>query len=200
MQQKPRDICNKILVVVNIVIFLILDMIGDPADAMFMYKHGAMYPDAVLQDGEWYRLIAANFMHFNIRHVGNNMLILFFLGDNLERALGHIKYVILYLCSGLAGSLISLGYMAYSQKYAVSAGASGAVFGVTGALIYVLICNRGKLEDLTAGRMIFMAILSLYQGFAAEGTDNFAHLGGLISGILLAMMLYRKKTGGKNYE
>ena len=198
MKTRPYDICNKIIIAVNILVFLVLEMLGDTESGSFMYAHGALYPDVVLVDGEWYRLFTCMFIHFGIRHIGNNMLILFFLGDNLERALGHVKYVVLYLISGLCGSTVSLAYMVKSGDYAVAGGASGAIFGVIGALIYVVIRNKGRLEDLTAGRLIFMAALSLYYGFTAEGVDNLAHLGGLVSGILLAVVLYRKKSSPRN--
>lgn len=193
MRKRPYDICNKVIIALNVLVFLVLDLMGDTESGSFMYAHGAMFPDAVLADGEWYRLVTCMFVHFGIRHVANNMLILFFLGDNLERALGHVKYVILYFLSGLGGSVCSLLYMARTGDYAVSGGASGAIFGVIGALIYIVVRNRGRLEDLTANRLIFMAVLTLYYGFTATGVDNLAHVGGLVSGILLGLLLYRKK-------
>lgn len=193
MRKRPYDICNKVIVALNVLVFLVLDLMGDTESGSFMYAHGAIFPDAVLADGEWYRLVTCMFVHFGIRHVANNMLILFFLGDNLERALGHVKYVILYLLSGLGGSVCSLLYMVRTGDYAVSGGASGAIFGVIGALIYIVVRNRGRLEDLTANRLIFMAVLTLYYGFTATGVDNLAHVGGLVSGILLGLLLYRKK-------
>lgn len=193
MRQKNPDICNKVLVALNIIIFFILELLGDTEDAIFMYEHGAMFPVDVLAADQWYRLFSCMFLHFGIRHLGNNMLVLFFLGDNLERALGHVKYVVLYVLSGLCGSLLSACMMLRTGTYAVSAGASGAIFGVMGGLIYVLIRNHGRLEDLTAKRLVFMAALSLYLGFTSTGVDNYAHLGGLLSGLVLAVLLYRKR-------
>ena len=194
MQRNPYDICNKAIVVINILVFLVFEWLGDTENAIFMYNHGAMYPDAVLIEGEWYRIVTCMFIHFGIHHLGNNMLILFFLGDNLERALGHVKFTILYLLSGMTGSLLSMVYMLKTQDYAVSGGASGAIFGVIGALIYIVARNRGRLEDLTSKRLIFMAALSLYHGFTSVGVDNFAHVGGLVGGFILAVILYRKKV------
>lgn len=194
MRTKPYDICNKIVVIFNILIFFVLEWMGTPQSATFMYEHGAMYPDAVMVDGEWYRLFTCMFMHFGIEHLGNNMLILFFLGDNLERAVGHVKYLLIYILSGLGGSVLSMLFMIQSQEYAVSGGASGAIFGVVGALIYIVIRNKGRLEDLTTRQLVFMAILSLYHGFTATGVDNFAHIGGLVCGFLLAVLLYWKKA------
>lgn len=193
MRTKHFDICNKAIVIINIIVFLVLEIMGDTESGIFMYDHGAMFPDAVLLNGEWYRLFTCMFIHFGIEHLGNNMLILFFLGDNLERAVGHIKYLLIYLLSGLCGSGLSMLYMLRSGDYAVSGGASGAIFGVIGALIYIVVRNRGKLEDLTAKRLIFMAALSLYHGFTATGVDNWAHVGGLVGGCVFAILLYRRK-------
>ncbi len=194
MKTKPFDICNKIIVGANILIFLALDLAGDTESAVFMYDHGAMYPEAVWGAGEWYRLITCMFLHFGIHHLANNMLILFFLGEYLERSMGHIKYALLYIGSGLGGSLLSMLFMIRNQEAAVSAGASGAVFGVIGALIFIALRNKGKLGDLTFRRLVFMAVLSLYHGFTASGVDNMAHIGGLVCGFLLSGLLYRKKN------
>ena len=184
---------NQIIVVVNILVFLSLEIIGDTENAMFLYEHGAMHPVGVFKEGEWYRLFTCMFLHFGIHHLGNNMILLFFLGNQLEDMVGHIKYLILYVLSGLSGSIVSMICMIKQQEYAVSAGASGAVYGVIGALLYVVIRNKGRVKDLTIGRFLFMLVLSLYHGFTATGVDNFAHIGGLISGFLLCIVLYRKK-------
>lgn len=184
---------NRILVAINVILFFILEILGDTEDAAFLYRYGAMHPGAVLLEGEWYRLFTCMFLHFGIQHLGNNMILLFFLGDYLEDMLGHTKYLLLYLLSGFSGSVVSMVFLLKQQEYVVSAGASGAVYGVIGALLYVVLRNKGRLENLTVGRLFFMIILSLYHGFTATGIDNFAHMGGLISGFLLSVLLYRKR-------
>lgn len=191
MKAKPYDICNKAIVAANILIFLGLELVGNTEDGMFMYAHGAMYPSTVWEYREWYRMFSSMFLHFGIQHLANNMLILFFLGDYLEQALGHMKYVFLYFLSGLGGGALSLIFMIRNQEYAVSAGASGAIFGVIGALIYIVLRNKGQWKDLTSKRLILMAALSLYHGFTATGVDNQAHVGGLFCGFVLAILLYR---------
>lgn len=193
MKARPYDLCNKIIVIVNVALFLGLDLFGDTENTVFMFEHGAMYPLAVLQGGEWYRMFSCMFLHFGVQHLANNMLILYFLGQNLEQVLGHVKYVLLYFLSGLGGSALSLYFMVRQQDYAVSAGASGAIFGVIGASIYIALRNKGRLGDLTSKRLVFMAALSLYYGFTATGVDNLAHIGGLISGFILAALLYHKQ-------
>ena len=90
-------------------------------------------------------------------------------------------------------------YMMYkNNNMAVSAGASGAIFGMVGALLYIVLINKGRLEDITLRRLGFMVILSLYLGYTSTGVDNMAHLGGLVSGFVLAAILYRKRNKYKS--
>ena len=196
--KKPRKIAfvNIGIVVVNILVFLFLDYLGNTEDAVFMAHYGAIFPSFIVEQKEYYRLLTGMFMHFGINHLVNNMLVLFFLGDNLERAVGHWRYLIIYLLSGLGAGSLSVYMMIRSGDYAVSAGASGAIFGMVGALLYIVIRNRGRLENVTTKRLGFMILLSLYLGFTSAGVDNMAHVGGLISGFLLAVILYHKKKKG----
>ena len=131
-------------------------------------------------------------MHFGIHHITNNMMFLFILGDNMERALGSIKYMLFYLVCGLGANVASLIVELYSSVQAVGAGASGAIFGVIGGLLYVVTVNRGQLEDLSTKQLAVIIILSLGFGFTSTGVDNTAHVAGLIIGIIMAAVLYRK--------
>ena len=185
---------NGLLIALNVLFFLYLEITGSSENVYFMYTKGAMSAPAVLEDGEYYRLLTAMFMHFGIRHIMNNMLVLFVLGDNLERALGHVKYLIFYLLCGIGSNLVSM--MAHStDTMTVSAGASGAIFGVVGGLLYVVTANKGRLEDLSTRQLVIMIFFSLYLGYTSTGVDNTAHLSGLVIGIVLAIILYHRPTG-----
>ena len=94
---------------------------------------------------------------------------------------------------GIAANIISIMVHMGSAYAAVSAGASGAIFGVVGGLVYVVAVNHGQLDGLTSRQLGFMIILSLYHGFTASGVDNWAHIGGLFSGFILSIFLYRRK-------
>ena len=106
----------------------------------------------------------------------NNMLVLFVLGDNLERALGKVKYLIFYLICGVGANAVSLLFEILVGDWSVGAGASGAIFGVVGGLIYVVAVNKGRLEDLSTRQLVTMAVFSLYLGFTSTGVDNTAHV------------------------
>lgn len=191
-QRQQKAWITMTLIVLNILYFVYLEAAGSSEDVLFMLEHGAMFGPLVLDGHEYYRLLTAVFMHFGINHIVNNMLVLFVLGDNLERALGKIKYLLFYLLCGVGASAVSMLFDMGQQTHAVSAGASGAIFGVIGGLLYAVLVNRGRLEDLSSSQLIIMIIFSLYFGFTSTGVDNAAHVAGLVIGIVLAMLLYRK--------
>lgn len=182
------------LITVNVILFLWLSVQGDTQNGLFMFGHGAMYAPSVVEEKQYYRLITSMFLHFGPEHLMNNMVLLGALGWNLEMLTGKVKLIIIYLAGGLAGNLCSLFWDIRTQEYAVSAGASGAVFALMGALLWAVIYHKGRIGQLTRRGMLMMAILSLYFGFASGGVDNAAHIGGLLGGFLLSMILYHRKN------
>ena len=154
----------------------------------FLLEHGALYAPGV-RNGEWYRLVTHLFLHGDIMHLGNNMLILFCLGNALEHYLGKFSYAGIYFFSGI---LAGLGSVVYNTDNTVSVGASGAVFGVVGAMAWLVVRNKGRLPGFTGPRMLLFVLMSVYAGFADRGVDNAAHIAGLIAGFLLAILIYRK--------
>ena len=183
-----------ILIAVNVIVFLALSFQGMTENAQFMLEHGAMYVPSMLAGKEYYQLVTSMFMHFDIDHLLNNMLMLAVIGWNLEYEVGKIKYLIIYFGSGLCGNILSAYGDILTGEYAVSAGASGAVFGIVGALLYVALRNKGQIGDISGRGLLFMVILSLYYGFTSSGVDNLAHIGGLLSGFILSVLLYWKRN------
>ena len=183
---------NTAIIIINVLCFLYLELQGSTENAGFMLAHGAMFAPLVVDHGQYYRLVTSVFMHFGVSHLLNNMLVLFVLGDNLERALGHVKYLIFYLLCGVGANLVSMTVNLMTGSLSVGAGASGAIFGVAGGLVYAVGVNRGRLEDLTSRQLGVMILLTLYHGFTSMNIDNAAHIGGLAAGILLGILLYRK--------
>lgn len=183
---------NLLIVVMNIVLFLVIDLRGGTDNIPYMVQHGASYTPWIIEKEEYYRLFTSMFLHFGIDHLLNNMLVLIFLGDTLEKLIGKVRYLLIYFLGGVCGNLLSFGLEIRSSEYAVSAGASGAIFAVVGALIFIVIRNRGHIEGLTGRGLFLMAALSIFQGFTTIGVDNAAHVGGLLGGFVLAVLLYRK--------
>lgn len=201
MEQRLRDMpedyqyltpVNIAITVINIVVFIVLSLLGDTTSAIFMFHHGAMYPAAVIQDGEWYRIITSAFIHFGPSHLVNNMIMLVALGSYMERAIGKLKYLIFYLICAAGSSLVSLWVMIYTGDIAVSGGASGAIFGIIGGLLFLVLRNKGRFGNLSMTRFLIMLFLSLYYGFVTAGVDNAAHVGGLAIGFICGILFYRK--------
>ncbi len=180
-----------ILILINIIVFVSLSFMGSTEDAYFMTEHGALSLDRILANNEWYRLFTSFFLHFGIEHLAANMLALWVFGERIEQAIGKGKFLLLYVLCGFMGNAVSLLVSFLSASYVVSAGASGAVFGIIGALFAIVIKNRGRYGDLTGGRAVFLVLYSVFSGFAGEGIDNAAHIGGLVTGLLLGFILYR---------
>lgn len=193
LEEFRKEPVTVILILINVLVFLVSDLTGYSQDVMHMLDLGAAYTPLITEGGEVYRLFTSMFLHFGIAHLLNNMLVLFVLGSRLERAAGKIRFLVIYLLGGVAGNVISLLLELNSGDYSVSAGASGAVFAVMGAMIYIVVRNRGWLEDLSWRQIVVMALFSLYFGFASSGVDNAAHVGGLISGGILAVILYHPR-------
>lgn len=195
LKDRKNPYINFILIAVNVCYFLFLEMAGSSEDLLFMVDHGAMIAPAVLVGKEYYRLFTAMFMHFGIEHLINNMLLLFILGAYVERALGHGRYLLFYLVCGAGANAVSMLF--HATEPVVSAGASGAVFGVIGGLLYIVLRNHGRLEDLNSRQMVVLILLALYFGFASSGVDNIAHVAGLLIGFVCGILLYWKHKDWK---
>ena len=194
---------NVSLVALNIIVFIaIIIFNGDllaTYDTEIMLKMGALSYNTFI-DGKWYEIITSMFLHFGITHLFNNMLLLIYVGCELEKRIGSFKYLIVYMISGMVGNIASLWYYSRIGELDVaSAGASGAIFGVVGCLAIYLLVIPSKNRNLTTRRLIIMAGLTIYYGLTSVGIDNAAHIGGfccgLISGFLLSKILYCDKLG-----
>lgn len=182
---------SALFVLINIVYFLILELSGATSNIEEMVRFGAARADLIFFDHEYFRLVSSMFMHFDIMHIAGNMLMLFLLGERLEHVIGRTNFMIIYLLSGIFSSVFSCIYDIYVNDMVVSAGASGAVFGIIGALIYILAVRKRMVEGLELRSMIFMTVLMLYYGFTSSNVDNIAHIAGGLIGFVLSMAIYR---------
>ncbi len=196
----PLRWVNLLIIAVNILAFAVMEFLGSTQDAGLMLEWGAAYTPLILE-GQWYRLFSSMFLHFGLGHLFNNMLLLLFMGDLLEKLVGKWRYLLIYLGSGLAGNLLSLFWELRTGDMYVSAGASGAIFGVVGGVLVLVLKNRGRVQDVTVRRLGFMVLLTIYYGFQTVGVNNAAHIGGLLGGILFTWILcphkYRRLPGRK---
>lgn len=184
-----------LLIVCNVMLFIICTFTGE-----VLYNKGAFSVMNLIGEGSWYRLVSAMFLHWDVGHLVSNMLILYYIGSVVERKMGHLPYLILYLVSGLAGNILSAGYELYTSEFMISAGASGAIFGVEGALIVLVLLSRGRIEHMTLGRVVFAVVFSLYCGFTDSNINNAAHLGGIMMGFVLTAFIWFFKRGNIRKE
>ena len=195
-RQRPKAYVNMALVACNVIVFVVLELLGSTQDTLFMVKHGASFAPYILEGGkEYLRLLYSVFLHFGPEHLFHNLIGLFFLGDYLERAMGHVRYLVFYLLCGVGASVCSMTVHAFAEPFTVSAGASGAICGVVGGLLWVVIANRGRLEEMTTARVGFLIFYLIYGGLQSTGVDNIAHISGALLGFLLAWILYDPSAG-----
>lgn len=188
-----ENYCTYLLVFLNCLVFLVLSFMGNTEDPAFMQQHGALVISPN-RHGIWEtQMITSMFMHFGAAHLLNNMFMLLVMGAYLEKRMEKWKYLTIYIGAGLVGNIVSLYYyLSQGNVDVVCAGASGAIFGLTGALLWVIFCNHGRLEEISWFQIVFLIFLNVYVGMADSTVGNAAHVGGLIGGFLLAMILYRK--------
>ena len=175
------------LLAINVVMFGLAELAGGTEDPDVLLDFGAMFGPLISQ-GEYWRLLTAMFLHSGFMHLGFNALALFIFGYLVERSYGHAPFFLIYFLAGLAGSVTSYLF----NPTAVAAGASGAIFGVFGALAAFLLLQRrafGKhAQNSLIGLAIFVAI-QFFIGLATPGIDNWAHGGGLVAGFILGLAL-----------
>lgn len=173
------------LVIINILVFLICTFGGN-----ILYNSGRLSPDTFFAGKEYYRVITAMFLHADIQHLVNNMLLLFGLGAMIEKEVGHLTFLLLYFGSGLGGQAASLLYKTQMGEWMVgSIGASGAVFGLVGLLLAVVFFPYIKLPNVTPARVIFVVFYSIYSGIQDKSIDNAAHIGGLLAGFAVGVVI-----------
>lgn len=182
------------LIIINVIIYIIMETTGSTLDVSHMMEYGALYPEYISDKGEYWRFFTATLMHFGFEHLLNNMVMLAVAGRFLEKAIGKIKYLALYFIAGIGGCVLSYIEMMQSGNYAVAAGASGSIFGIIGALAWIILIHKGRYENLTGRGMIMMLLFSLYYGASTGDVDNWGHIGGLIMGFVLAIIFYRRNT------
>ncbi len=141
---------------------------------------------AMTKAGEYFRLFTSIFLHAGIVHLLCNMYSLYVIGPQAESFYGKLKYLFIFLFSGISGSILSV---AFSGNHAVSVGASGAIFGLLGAIMYFGYHYRVYLGNVVKSQIIPIIILNLLIGFTFSGIDNFAHIGGLIGGVFASMAM-----------
>ena len=170
-----------LLIVINCIFFFVPILFGQYDDVLSKFW---IYGPKI-RGGEYYRLLTGIFLHGNIMHLLLNCYSLYIIGSQIESFLGKWKFIIIYLFSGITGSLLSITL----NGMVPSIGASGAIFGLMGSLLYFGYYYRVYLGNVVKSQIIPLIVLELAMGFLSTGVDNFAHIGGLVGGIIMTMAL-----------
>jgi rhomboid protease GluP len=181
-----KPVVTWILLGVIAVVFGLETLIGGSTDTKVLIRMGAKF-NPLITAGEYWRLFTAMFLHIGVMHLIFNGYALLVIGTELERLLGWGRFLAIYLLSGLFGSLAS-----YAFGISLSAGASGAIFGLIGALAAFFTLYRqqlGRWGQRRLANIIFLIAINLFLGFTQPGIDNLGHMGGLVSGFALGWAL-----------
>ena len=168
---KDQPIVSTVLVAVNVMVYILCSLTGE-----LLYDRGQLDAFDVLLNKEYDRIFWSMFLHSGVSHLFNNMVILFFLGSMIEKEVGHFRYALL-LAKVVNGDV------------AASLGASGAIFGLDGVLLAMVLFSGREMENVTPTRVLLMILYSLYSGFTGRNIDNAAHIGGLLTGFLVTSII-----------
>ncbi len=164
----------------NIAAYLLSTVFGEK-----VYESGSLSVLDVLENHEYYRIVTSMFLHSGVSHIVGNMLFVVILGDMLEQAIGHFPFALCYLLTGIGGNICSMLFELATGEYYHTVGASGAVCGIMGALLVLIILNRGNFGHISLNRMLLAIVYMIYTGLQSPIVNNAAHIGGLLSGILV---------------
>lgn len=187
--KQKTPIITYLLIAINVLVYFIMIFTNNE---IYFLSHFSVFGRAIVENGEFYRLITGAFLHGNFIHLFFNMYALYIIGSQLESFMGRVKYLIIYFFSMLSASLLSV-----ILTRGISVGASGAIFGLLGSLAYFGYHYRVYLGTVLKSQIIPLIILNLAIGFISTNIDNFAHIGGLIGGVLITMGLGVKYKSDK---
>lgn len=171
------------LIIINLTVFLLMTFAGGTTNYKILILFGAKV-NALIDNGQYWRLISSVFIHIGFTHLLFNTYALLVLGKYAEKIFGHIKFLSIFIFCGINGSILS--YL-FSPK--ISAGASGAIFGLLGAIVAYGWKNSSFWRSGLITSLLIVLGINLLFGVIASGVDNYAHLGGLIGGIVMGFIL-----------
>lgn len=180
-----------LFLVLNVVTYVLYEILGES-----VYTVGSLSVLDIIEKQEYYRVLSSMFLHAGVNHIVGNMLFVVILGDMLEQESGHVRYAMIYLLTGVGGNMCSMLFELATGSFYHTVGASGAVCGMMGALLVLVIWNRGNYGQISLNRMLLAIVYMIYTGVQSPIVNNAAHMGGLLSGILVMsvlVFLQRKK-------
>jgi rhomboid protease GluP len=185
--QNGKPFFTYIFLGLQIIMFLLLELFGGSTNTETLIRFGAKY-NSLIFEGEWWRFITPIVLHIGFLHLLMNSVSLYYIGPAVERAYGSFKFLIIYLISGVSGTIVSFAF-----SPSISAGASGAIFGCFGALLYIGVHNRKVFFRTMGSNLLIIVGINLAIGFVIPSIDNAGHIGGLVGGFLAALIVQLPK-------
>ncbi len=185
--QSGKPFFSFIFIGLQIIVFLLMELRGGSTNTSTLIEFGAKFNPLILE-GEWWRFFMPMVIHIGFLHLLMNSLALYYLGPIIERIFGNLRFLAIYLFAGFAGTLASFLFSS-----SLSAGASGAIFGCFGALLYFGMVFPNLFFRTMGRNVIFILVINLIFGFTMPGIDNAGHLGGLAGGFAAAAILHFPK-------
>ncbi|MBY0218461.1 MULTISPECIES: rhomboid family intramembrane serine protease [Paenibacillus] len=181
---------TSILLVANVVMFIILAANGGSTNTMTLLRFGAL-TNHELFSGEWWRYFSSIFLHAGFSHLLFNSFALVVFAPPMERLLGSVRYGLLYLGSGVLGNVLALAWYNSAGETTISVGASGAIYGIYGAFLYVALFQRTMMDEASRKTLYTLLAFGIIFSFAMSGINWMAHLGGLLGGFFIYGLLIR---------
>ncbi|CAM2959453.1 rhomboid family intramembrane serine protease [Paenibacillus sediminis] len=185
-----------LILLANIIMFIVLMFNGGSMNDETLIRFGAL-TNVGPYASEWWRYVSSLFLHHGFDHLLFNCFALLVFAPPLERLLGSFKYVLLYLLSGLLGNIVSIAQFNHLGEPTYTVGASGAIYGVYGAFLYIAFFQRGMMDEASRKTLYTLLIIGIVYSFVASNINLMAHLGGLIGGFFIYGLLIRIKKPKK---
>lgn len=191
MRKNKQWLITYVLIAMNILMYLISAFLSEnifDIDIRVLIYLGAKF-NPLIDIGQYYRLVTCTFLHGGLMHIALNMYALYAIGPLIERTYGKSKFLLIYFVSGIMSSFFS-----YKFSSKVSIGASGAIFGLLGAALVLSIKMRRVIGEDFRRNIISVILVNIIIGVSISNIDNFGHLGGLVGGILVSMLIFKRKS------
>jgi rhomboid protease GluP len=182
-----KPIFTYLLLIINVILFFLVENSGGSTNTFHLIEWGAKF-NPYIMEGEWWRIVSSMFLHIGYLHIIMNMLALYYLGVTVEKMYGSMKFLLIYMLGGIIGGLTSFAF-----NTSVAAGASGAIFGLFGALLFFGVMNRKLFFQTMGSNLLFIIGLNILLGLNVPSIDMEAHLGGLVGGFVASGIVQMPK-------
>lgn len=194
-QNNEKPYVTYSLIVINVLVWIYMEINGGSTNTINLIRFGAVDFLSVFRKGEYYRIITSMFIHIGISHLLFNCFSLYIFGTRIEKYMKKWEYILLYMMSGILGGLTSIIVDLLNNRIAISAGASGAIYGILGAILVYSKVYKKHIGGISFYTILIMLIAGIAFGLMDSAVSNMAHLGGFLSGALIAFLFTLKDKG-----